>query len=248
VAHLDNPDYEAPDANGTLTIKQAVPTIQWSPSTLSFGGALGVGQLNATATGVNGSLNGSFTYNPPAGTRLTAATPVTVQFSPSDANYTGASKTVVFAVGYDFSGFFLPVRNSPVINLAKAGQTIALKFSLGGYQGTGILAAGSPSSSSTACPAGASVARVDSEDEDGNSGLHASGGRYTYYWNTDPAWAGTCRTFVLRLADGTAHEALFSFIGKPVGTPGLLRRSAVSRDRDNEGNHQNGPNNGNRNH
>jgi hypothetical protein len=167
---------------------------------------------------------------------------VTVQFSPSDANYTGATKTVTVAVVYDFSGFFLPVKNEPVINLAKAGQTIAFRFSLGGYQGTGILAAGSPSSSSTPCPAGTLVTRVDNEDETGNSGLHASGGRYTYYWNTDLIWAGTCRTFVLRLADGTTHEALFSFGGKPVGPAAAALRSKPIRS--NGGNHQNGPNNG----
>jgi hypothetical protein len=36
--------------------------------------------------------------------------------------------------------------------------------------------------------------------------------RYTYVWKTDKAWAGTCRTPVIRLADGSpAKTATFRF-------------------------------------
>lgn len=56
LAHLDNPNYQAPDASGTLTILQAAPTIQWTPLPLAVGGALGAGQLNATATGLGSTL------------------------------------------------------------------------------------------------------------------------------------------------------------------------------------------------
>lgn len=35
---------------------------------------------------------------------------------------------------YHFSGFFSPVDSMPVINLAKAGSAIPVKFSLGGNQ------------------------------------------------------------------------------------------------------------------
>lgn len=34
---------------------------------------------------------------------------------------------------------------------------------------------------------------------------------YSYVWKTDKAWAGTCRTFDLRLTDGTDHYASFKF-------------------------------------
>jgi hypothetical protein len=37
-------------------------------------------------------------------------------------------------------------------------------------------------------------------------------GHYTYGWQTDPGWAGTCRQFSLQLNDGTApHTAVFQF-------------------------------------
>jgi hypothetical protein len=89
---------------------------------------------------------------------------------------------------------------------------------------------------------------VDDEDEDGNSGLRASGGRYTYYWKTDLDWAGSCRTFVLKLTDGTTHVALFSFAAKPVGTAALRKGKGGRDNDDHDGNRQNGPNNRNHDH
>ena len=39
-------------------------------------------------------------------------------------------------------------------------------------------------------------------------------GVYTFSWQTSKSWAGTCRTFVVKLADGTYHYAEFSFTTK----------------------------------
>jgi MBG domain-containing protein len=240
-AHLDHPDYQAADAIGTLTITPAAPTIQWSPGSLTVGGALGNAQLNATATGVAGSsVAGGFTYNPAAGTRLTAATLVTAEFKPTDLNYTRATKTVEIAVAYNFSGFFRPVRNPSVVNVVKAGRTIGLRFSVGSYQGMRILAAGSPSSSTMACPAGALEDKLEGGDNDGASGLRASGSQYTYYWKTSATWAGTCRSFVLRLNDGSTHEALFRFgkKSKENGRGGGKNGDDDDDDSDEHGNHE----------
>ena len=50
-----------------------------------------------------------------------------------------------FGVTYRFTGFFAPVdMGADVLNRAKAGSTIPVKFRLNGTQGLGILAAGSP--------------------------------------------------------------------------------------------------------
>jgi hypothetical protein len=35
---------------------------------------------------------------------------------------------------------------------------------------------------------------------------------YTYVWKTEKSWAGKCGTLTVRLADGTTHTALFSFV------------------------------------
>jgi hypothetical protein len=120
LAHLDNPNYQAPDAFGTLTILQATPTISWpAPSTIKPGTKLGPAELNATARGVGGiSVAGSFVYNPPAGTLLKPGPYVlAVQFTSNDRNYTDAVATVSIEVvpGTKLppSGSLEPVKKQP---------------------------------------------------------------------------------------------------------------------------------------
>jgi hypothetical protein len=223
---LNNPNYEAPPATGTLTILQATPTIQWTPASITAGAPLGAAQLNATAWGVGGvSLPGSFVYDPPAGTTFSAGTAtLSVQFTPASSNYSGASKSVTIKVlgGLTFSGFFAPVRNLPVVNVATAGSAIPMKFTVGGYSGLQVLSPGSPSSVQVQCGSSAPESSVRMTTL-GRSGLRAVGYSYTYVWKTDPAWAGTCRRFILTLSDGSTHEALFRFPAK-VPTGAAVRR------------------------
>ena len=216
LARLEHPDYTAPDAQGTLTIKQASPTIHWSePAAITLGTPLSSSQLNASATGVAGvALSGSFTYTPKSGTVLgVGSQSLQVQFSPGDRNYAGMSKTVQIAVVYRYGGFFQPVDNWPVTNKAKAGSTVPVKFSLGGNQGLGIMQAGSPSSVAVSCAA-ATVAGADVIEETvaaSTSGLKYTGNQYHYNWKTSASWAGSCRKLRITLVDGTIHEALFRF-------------------------------------
>jgi hypothetical protein len=217
LARLENPNFQAADARGTLTILQAAPTIRWTPGPITLGTRLGATQLNATATGIGGaSLTGTFRYNPAAGTVLRAGPQsLTVEFTPSDANYSRATKTIEVSVLYRFSGFLKPLKNPPVFNKVRAGRLVPIKFSLGRFEGLRILKVGSPTSSAIACSASAPSHSVDSDDDDyRRSGLRADGSRYTYVWQTDRSWVGTCRKLVLTLADGTTHEALFRFVKK----------------------------------
>jgi hypothetical protein len=98
------------------------------------------------------------------------------------------------------------VDNPPVVNDVKAGQSIPVKFSLGGNLGLGIIAAGYPVSSGIS-PASAAV------PTNSNSGLSydSANNQYSYVWKTDKSWKGTTREFKLRLTDGTDHVARFSF-------------------------------------
>ena len=150
LATLDNPTFEAAPASGTLTIHPAVPVVQWaSPAAINAGTPLGATQLNATATGVGGaSLLRDFTYLPASGTVLPAgaAQPLSVEFISPDGNYTRVIKTVTIAVlavqtpppapGRTFRGFYLPVRNMPVVNRVTAGRAIPVKFSIEGQGGS----------------------------------------------------------------------------------------------------------------
>lgn len=110
VATLTNPNYDAPDATGTLVIDRVTPTITWAtPADIEFGTALGATQLNATAQGVGGaSLGGTFTYTPAAGVVLhPGLQTLSVAFAPADTkNYNGVPATTV------------------KLNVLKANQTI----------------------------------------------------------------------------------------------------------------------------
>jgi uncharacterized repeat protein (TIGR03803 family) len=115
---------------------------------------------------------------------------------------------------YAFTGFFQPMYNVPAWNRVNAGQTVPVKFSLGGFQGMEILVPGSPYSQQVACNTAAHVKSVDEAGAVGTSGLtyDATSDRYHYSWKTQKGWAGTCRQFVLRLDDGSTHVANVEFV------------------------------------
>ena len=116
---------------------------------------------------------------------------------------------------YHFTGFFAPVDNRPVLNVGvKAGSAVPLRFSLGGNQGLGIFAAGSPGSGVIACSSGASTDTLEETVAASVSSLtYAPGsGRYEYVWKTNKAWAGTCRQLVITLAERNIHRANFRFL------------------------------------
>ena len=214
-----NDNYQAAeDVSQSFSILQATPSLQWTPGALLTGTPLGPSQLNATASGVGGvPLSGSFTYTPGAGTTFSSAGTVSlsVQFAPSDPNYTSATKTVSISVSsaMTFTGFFAPVRNGPYVNVALPGSAIPFKFSIGGYRGLQVLS-NTPGSVQVTCPAGAPESTVLPLITV-SSGLRSLGYSYTYVWRTSASWAGTCRKFVLTLSDGSTHEALFRFMAAP---------------------------------
>ncbi len=113
---------------------------------------------------------------------------------------------------YNFNGFFQPVDNLPTLNVVKAGQAVPVKFSLNGDQGLNIFAAGYPASSAVTCGT-TSVDAIEQTVTAGSSSLSydATTDQYTYVWKTEKAWAGTCRTLVVKLNDGTYHQANFKF-------------------------------------
>jgi hypothetical protein len=237
-AHLENQNFEAPEARGTLTILPATPLVNWaSPGTILVGTPLNAAQLNATASGVGGvALSGSFVYNPRAGSVLgVGPQSLSVDFTPSSSNYTGASKTVQLSVIYRFAGFFRPVKNPPVVNTVRAGRAVPIKFSLGRYEGLRVMQLAPPAVINIPCSV-PSETMADDEDSENSSGLRADGYRYTYVWKTSASWAGSCRQFVLTLADGTSHTALFRF----VKNPGQERDGEKSKNEDNGKNEDKG--------
>jgi hypothetical protein len=87
-ATLENPDYTAPAATGTLVIAAATPVITWAnPASIMAGTPLGPGQLDAAATFNGLPLAGTLTYTPPAGSVLAPGNGqlLTVTFTPADS-------------------------------------------------------------------------------------------------------------------------------------------------------------------
>ncbi|MFC5789842.1 PxKF domain-containing protein [Agromyces tardus] len=119
-----------------------------------------------------------------------------------------------YSVIYDFAGFFRPVDMGNVVNSAKAGSAVPIKFGLDGDQGLDILAAGSPTITFTSCNASATIDAIETTITAGGSSLSYDpvAGQYVYVWKTEKSWAGKCGTFALKLNDGTTHSALFKFL------------------------------------
>ncbi|MBB5343303.1 MBG domain-containing protein, partial [Tunturibacter empetritectus] len=98
---LASSNYSLTFATGTLSITKATPVINWSnPANITYGTALvqsPAGQLNAT---VSGSIPGTFSYSPAAGTVLPAGNQtLTVTFTPTDTtDYTTATASVQIVV------------------------------------------------------------------------------------------------------------------------------------------------------
>jgi hypothetical protein len=114
---------------------------------------------------------------------------------------------------FNFTGFFSPVNNPPVVNSVKAGQAIPVKFSLNGDQGLDIFADGYPQSQQVTCDTNAPVDELEQTTTAGNSSLQydAATDTYTYVWKTDQSWSSSCRQLSVQLSDGSVHTANFKF-------------------------------------
>jgi uncharacterized protein len=114
---------------------------------------------------------------------------------------------------YNFTGFLQPVDNDPFLNVAKAGSSIPVKFSLNGDQGLGIFLNGYPLTTQLSCDSSAPVDSIEQTVTAGSSSLSydSTTDQYNYVWKTNKAWAGSCRELVVILKDGSIHTAHFKF-------------------------------------
>jgi hypothetical protein len=119
----------------------------------------------------------------------------------------------VATFGINFNGFYPPIKNPPSVNSAKAGNSIPVKFSLGGNQGLNIFATGYPQSVQIACNSGAVIGSPTPAVNAGGSSLSYDPltNLYNFVWTTDKSWAGTCRQLIVMLMDGTVQTANFKF-------------------------------------
>lgn len=212
----DPDSYQGGTAGVRLTVNPATPTLAWVAPASTLVGPLSASLLTASATGIDGAaVQGTFTYSPAAGQFLDArpSQTLSVSFQPSSSNYTAATRSVSLAVLYPWSGYFEPTDNPQVLNTARAGVAIPVRFSLGGNRPAPVLASGSPEVTSVNCPPWPTDA-IEETVSASSSDLQyeSSTGRYVYTWKTQKSYAGKCRRFRLVLKDGTVRDAVFRFV------------------------------------
>jgi predicted extracellular nuclease len=165
-------------------------------------------------------LDGNGSFETPGQTatfsarNLRAPATRTVRVRVTDDGGLTATDAATVDVIWNFTGFFQPVDNPPVLNVLKAGRAVPVRFSLDGFQGLGISAPGHPRSEPVACDA----TQEDAVEETVPALVsvllyNPLSDRYTFVWKTSGAWVGTCRRLVIKLDDGTTHTADFRFTG-----------------------------------
>ncbi|HET7036389.1 MAG TPA: PxKF domain-containing protein [Thermomicrobiaceae bacterium] len=128
-----------------------------------------------------------------------------------------ASASAGYTVTYQFSDFASPL-DGGVLNVAKPGQIIPLKWLLTDANGAPVtsLSSVSVSAVSLSCAVGTTQDQVEGYAT-GASGLQNLGdGYYQYNWKTPKSYAGSCKTLRLDLEEGSStspayHTAAFKF-------------------------------------
>jgi Regulator of chromosome condensation (RCC1) repeat len=104
---------------------------------------------------------------------------------------------------FKWTGFLSPILNPPAVNSAPAGTIVVLPFKLGSDEGLDIFSSGFPTVK--VCGGGGA------QPASGQLVYDAATNTYFYLWQTEAAWAGSCRRITLGLRDGTHHTALVQF-------------------------------------
>jgi hypothetical protein len=178
-------------------------------------------QFLLNQVGANVSATVTDSVSGPASSPVTASADTssvgTHSASVTGYDVAGRSATVScsYSVVYDWTGFFQPV-DTIGWNSAKAGQSIPVKFNLGGNQGTSILKTGYPKIIATTCPNSSTpvdpIETYVTSTAGGSSLTYDSvAQQYVYVWKSDKTWATKCYTFDLGLNDGTSHNFKVQF-------------------------------------
>lgn len=99
----------------------------------------------------------------------------------------------------------------PTLSSAEAGSAVPVTFILAGNQGPDIIALGYPQSQQITCDGRAPLDGVERTADSSSLSYDPGSNKYTYAWQTDEAWAGTCRQLIVKLIDGAEYKADFRF-------------------------------------
>jgi hypothetical protein len=155
----------------------------------------------------------------PGSARVTALAPTSsvgsrkVRVSGQDAAGNVGSTRCRYRVVYRVSNFRPPVNNGRVVNVSKAGRSVAFRFSVVDANRVPVRDISGLRSKTAVqrCKASAPSDRIERYTKQ-RSGLKNMGnGKYSWVLKTQRRWAGTCRTVSLTLNDGVRHSAKFRF-------------------------------------
>jgi hypothetical protein len=200
---------ESDPASFTVTVVDTTPPVITCPADV----IAKVGQaVNLGTPGVSDIVDTSptVTNNAPAAYPPGATT---VTWTAQDASSNSAQCPQKVTLTYPWAGFSQPVDNVPVLNTAKAGQTIPLKWRLLDFNGTPVtdLSRVAVTVVSLSCQVGTSIDQIE-EYASGASGLQNLGnGYYQWNWKTPASYANSCNTLKLNLGDGVLQTANFQF-------------------------------------
>ena len=202
--------YPTSVASGTdITLSLTDAEVPGYPAATSFSYAFDCG--DGSGYGAFGSSN---TIDCPSS--LVGSRAVKGKVKDQDGDVTQYTGTVEVTAIYSFAGFEAPVDNAPLVNVAKAGQAIPLKWRL--LDGSGSPVLGLSASDvvlavvAMSCQSGVATSVVEAGNTSGGSGLQSLGdGYYQMNWSTQRGFAGTCKTLRLVVAGAEAQEAHFQF-------------------------------------
>jgi hypothetical protein len=205
---------EATSAGGTasasVTIKRDATKPSLNPS-VAPNPVLLNGSATATA-GAADNLSGIASQSCDAvNTSSVGAKSISCSATDNAGNSNTASAN--YRVAYDFIGFTSPVDNNGVLNVARAGQALPLKWRLLDAGGNPVTTLGSVkiTAQNLTCDLGATADQVE-EYAAGSSGLQNLGdGYYQFNWKTPSTYAKSCKTMHLDLGEGATRTALFRF-------------------------------------
>jgi hypothetical protein len=200
----------SPPTSRTVHVDTDAPvTSMTCPATVLLG-ATASASWTATdgGSGVAGATSGQVVLDTSSiGDHVATAPTVT-----DAVGHRAAAATCTYRVIYDWSDFLDPL-DPTADNQVKAGNTVAVRFSLAGDRGLGVLDAATPPHADLVPCDGGRKNNIKTQPPAGTTGLSYDPvtGEYTWAFVTDSTWKGDCRILTIPLADATDHSVGFRF-------------------------------------
>jgi hypothetical protein len=217
----------ATDVAGNQAFATHTVSIDLTKPGIGFTGGCGSNALLnhalSTDVAVTDALSGVASQSVPDGAQALDTTGVGAKSFEVTASDKAGNETAAacdYHVGYDFAGaggFQAPVNNPPVLNIAKAGSTIPVKWQLpdglGGFLSS-LAIVTSVQAQEVSCDALDDTLSDPIETvTSGASGLHFDPiqMQYIYNWKTSSLWSQKCFVLLLTLDDDSTHSAFVKF-------------------------------------